>query len=36
VDGVTYWATDRKAREELGYAPRSLEEGLRETLAALP
>ncbi len=34
IDGVTYWATDRKAREELGYSPRSLEVGLRETLAA--
>lgn len=27
--GVTYWATDRKARLELGYAPRDLEAGLR-------
>ncbi|HEX9236280.1 MAG TPA: NAD-dependent epimerase/dehydratase family protein [Actinomycetota bacterium] len=34
IDSVTYWATDRKAREELGYAPRDLESGLRETLAA--
>lgn len=33
-DGVTYWATDAKARRELGYSPRSLEEGLREMLAA--
>ena len=32
--GVTYWATDRRARDELGYAPRGLEEGLRQTLAA--
>jgi dihydroflavonol-4-reductase len=31
-DGVTFWATDAKAREELGYAPRHLEEGLRDTL----
>lgn len=31
-DGVTYWATDEKARKELGYAPRSLDEGLRQTL----
>ena len=31
--GVTYWATDAKARRELGYRPRSLEEGLRETLS---
>ena len=28
-DGVTYWATDAKARRELGYAPRTLDEGLR-------
>lgn len=27
--GVTYWATDAKARAELGYAPRDLEAGLR-------
>jgi nucleoside-diphosphate-sugar epimerase len=33
-DGVTYWAKDDKARRELGYAPRDLETGLRETLAA--
>jgi nucleoside-diphosphate-sugar epimerase len=26
--GVTYWATDAKARAELGYEPRSLEAGL--------
>jgi dihydroflavonol-4-reductase len=26
--GVTYWATDAKARTELGYAPRDLESGL--------
>jgi dihydroflavonol-4-reductase len=26
--GVTYWATDAKARRELGYAPRDLETGL--------
>jgi dihydroflavonol-4-reductase len=32
-DGVTYWATDDKARRELGYAPRDMETGLRETLA---
>jgi nucleoside-diphosphate-sugar epimerase len=31
-DGVTYWATDEKARRELGFAPRSLEQGLRDTL----
>jgi dihydroflavonol-4-reductase len=28
--GVTYWATDAKARRELGYAPRDLETGLTE------
>ena len=29
--GVTYWATDAKARAELGYAPRDLETGLRDS-----
>lgn len=29
--GVTYWASDAKARRELSYAPRDLETGLRET-----
>jgi nucleoside-diphosphate-sugar epimerase len=33
-DGVTFWATDAKARAELGYAPRDLATGLRDTLAA--
>jgi dihydroflavonol-4-reductase len=33
-DGVTYWARDDKARTRLGYAPRDLETGLRQTLAA--
>jgi nucleoside-diphosphate-sugar epimerase len=28
--GVTYWATDAKARGELDYAPRQLEDGLTE------
>jgi len=28
ADGVTFWATDAKARAELDYAPRSLREGL--------
>ena len=32
ADGVTYWATDEKARRELGYAPRDLESGLRQTV----
>ena len=31
--GVTYFGSNAKARRELGYEPRSLEEGLRETLA---
>jgi dihydroflavonol-4-reductase len=34
-DGVTYWASDAKARRELGYAPRDLERGLADTAAAL-
>jgi nucleoside-diphosphate-sugar epimerase len=34
ADGVTYWATDAKARASLGYAPRDLETGLRQTLSA--
>ena len=32
-DGVTYWASDAKARRQLGFSPRSLEQGLRDTLA---
>ncbi len=32
ADGVTYWATDAKARAELRYAPRDLATGLRQTL----
>jgi nucleoside-diphosphate-sugar epimerase len=35
TDGVTYWASDAKAREQLGFAPRDLDQGLRDTLAAL-
>lgn len=31
-DGVTYWAKDDKARNELGYTSRPLEETLRDTL----
>ena len=31
---VTYWATSAKAEQELGYAPRSLERGLLDLLAA--
>ncbi len=33
-DGVTFWASYEKAGRELGYAPRGLEEGLRQTLEA--
>ena len=33
-DGVTYWASHDKARAELGYQTRDLDEGLRQTLAA--
>jgi dihydroflavonol-4-reductase len=32
-DRVTFWVTDRKARRELGYSPRSLEDGMRDTYA---
>jgi dihydroflavonol-4-reductase len=34
ADGVTFWASYDKAARELGYAPRGMEEGLRQTLAA--
>jgi len=33
-DGVTYLAKDDKARSELGYSPRDLDTGLKQTLAA--
>ena len=33
-DGVTYWAKHDKAVRELGYSPRDLETGLRQTLDA--
>jgi dihydroflavonol-4-reductase len=33
-EDVTYWGTDTKARERLGYSPRDLETGLRQTLEA--
>jgi nucleoside-diphosphate-sugar epimerase len=33
-DGVTYWAKDDKARQRLGYSPRDLDTGLRQTLSA--
>ncbi len=34
ADGVTFWAKHDKAVAELGYSPRDLDQGLRETLAA--
>ncbi|HET9051445.1 MAG TPA: NAD-dependent epimerase/dehydratase family protein, partial [Candidatus Dormibacteraeota bacterium] len=33
-DGVTYWATDARARRELGYAPRDLATGMRQLAAS--
>jgi dihydroflavonol-4-reductase len=33
-DNVTFWASYDKAQRELGYSPRGMEEGLRQTLAA--
>jgi dihydroflavonol-4-reductase len=30
-DNVTFWASDERARRELGYSSRSLEEGIRQT-----
>jgi nucleoside-diphosphate-sugar epimerase len=35
AEGVTYWATDDKARSELGYAPRDLKTGVRQMVEAL-
>jgi dihydroflavonol-4-reductase len=32
TDNVTYWAKDDKARTELGYSPRDLEQGFHDTL----
>lgn len=34
ADGVTFWASYDKAKAELGYEPRGLEQGLRDMLAA--
>jgi dihydroflavonol-4-reductase len=34
ADGVTFWAKHDKAIADLGYSPRGLEQGLRDTLAA--
>jgi dihydroflavonol-4-reductase len=33
ADGVTFWAKHDKAMEQLGYSPRGLEQGMRDTLA---
>ena len=33
-DGVTFWASDAKARRELGYAPRDMEAGFAQTFGA--
>lgn len=33
-NGVTFWATDAKARRELGYSSRPLDEGLKEVVAS--
>jgi nucleoside-diphosphate-sugar epimerase len=33
-DGVTFWASYAKAERELGYSPRGMDEGLRQTLEA--
>jgi nucleoside-diphosphate-sugar epimerase len=35
IAGVTYLGSDRKARRELGFDPRPLDDGLRDTLRAL-
>lgn len=34
TDGVTFWASHEKASRQLGYSPRGLEEGMRQTLEA--
>lgn len=34
ADGVTFWASYEKASRELGYSPRGMEAGMRDTLAA--
>jgi nucleoside-diphosphate-sugar epimerase len=34
ADNVTFWASYEKAASQLGYAPRGMEEGLRQTLEA--
>jgi dihydroflavonol-4-reductase len=35
ADGVTFWAKHDKAIAELGYSPRGLEQGMRDTLAVV-
>ena len=32
ADNVTFWATNEKAVKELGFDPRGIEEGIRQTL----
>jgi hypothetical protein len=34
ADGVTFWAKQDKAVAELGFAPRDLHTGIRDTLTA--
>ncbi|HEV7399591.1 MAG TPA: NAD-dependent epimerase/dehydratase family protein [Solirubrobacterales bacterium] len=34
ADGVTFWASHEKASRELGYSPRGMDVGMRDTLAA--
>ena len=34
ADGVTFWASSERAQRELGYAPRGIDQGLRDTLEA--
>ena len=36
ADGVTFWATDAKARTELGTTPRGLKTGMRDTFGVRP
>ena len=36
ADGVTYWASSAKASLKLGYAPRDLESGIRDSFAGHP
>jgi nucleoside-diphosphate-sugar epimerase len=34
ADGVTFWASNEKAKRDLGFGPRGLEQGFRDMLAA--